>query len=284
MKPLVSVIIPAYNHEKYIRKAIDCVLSQSYPKIEIIVIDDGSKDATYDIVKDIVAASPEGRFIIRSKANEGVCKTLNMGLGLASGDYIAFLASDDYWAPTKIEEQVSFLEKKPTVGLAFSDCFFVLGEEETTTTWKDYKRPYMQYFENGISVGSIYQELMIYCFIPALTVMLRASTLRKVGCFDEKLIYEDDDMWLRFALESQIGYIDKPLAYYRMHDSNVSRNIRFMLRGYWGTIRKHFSLKPLCDKPLLRFRLILQILANQVWSRVRKILIRVLGNKGKYYC
>jgi len=115
--PLVSVIIPVYNGEKYIETTIRSVISQSYSAWELIIINDGSKDNTEKII--IAAQHPQIRYI--SKPNSGVSDTRNMGIIQAKGDYIAFLDADDFWHPDNLEKKIGLLEKDKSISYVFSD-------------------------------------------------------------------------------------------------------------------------------------------------------------------
>ena len=105
--PLVSVIIPCYNHQNYVEKSLKSVFDQTYKNIEIIVIDDGSKDNSVNILKEL---QKNNHFILECQENMGVCKTLNKAISMSKGKYIAILASDDYWDLPKIEKQVKVLK------------------------------------------------------------------------------------------------------------------------------------------------------------------------------
>jgi glycosyltransferase involved in cell wall biosynthesis len=272
LHPLVSVIVPSYNHEKYILEALESVIQQTYGNIELIVIDDGSTDSTKNLIGQFIASNERFNITFRAKENEGVCKALNLGLDLASGDYVAFLASDDVWQLEKIEKQVDFMEKNTDLGLGFSDAFFIIERCISSQKWSDYKPQIAKYFLNGIQRKNMYESLFVDTIIPALTVILRSSAVKAVGGFDEDLIYEDDDMWLRIAQKFPIGYLDEPLAFYRRHDSNISNNTGFMLRGYLGTIRKHFSLDPLRSEPTKRIKIVLRAIFRLSQTRIARLL------------
>ena len=106
-QPLVSVIIPSYNHEKYVSQAIESVVSQTYRRLEIIVLDDGSSDRSVQIIDDLAKAHG---FMAIARENRGLAKTLNEGVGIARGKYVSFVASDDYYHPRRVEYAVRQLE------------------------------------------------------------------------------------------------------------------------------------------------------------------------------
>jgi alpha-1,3-rhamnosyltransferase len=272
--PLVSIIVPAYNHEKYVVECLQSLADQTYPEIEVLVFDDGSKDGTRAVIEAFLATTKRPIFKFVSKPNEGLCATLNAGIRNSRGHFITIVASDDAWHPEKLERQVRCMEANPSVGLVFTDAQIVLGTELTTIKWSDYKRKLRSFFRNGIATPGIYGHLMAYNFIPALTVMMRKSVLETVGGFDENLLYEDLDMWLRFISQADLAYIDEPLARYRMHDTNISNNNMFMLKGYLQTLRKHLKSGPLKKKPLLLLRTLFAIVWVRISSKITKAFIR----------
>jgi alpha-1,3-rhamnosyltransferase len=269
--PLVSVIIPAYNHELYIEEALQSVVDQTYPNIELIVINDGSTDGTAKVITDFISRHQNHNIQFINKQNEGVCKTLNKGLEMSTGEYVAFLASDDLWLSDRVSIQVRFLEKNENIGMVFSDAWFLRFNTKTDIRWSDYKPGINNYFKNSIQNTDMYRVLLTQMIIPALTVMIRKQVLNEVGFFDENLVYEDDDMWLRIALKYPIAYIDIPLALYRIHDSNISSNTRFMVKGMIQTIRKHLRMEPLKNQPLIRVVIINQLAFNLISNRIKKL-------------
>ncbi len=275
--PLVSVIVPAYNHEKYISRSLQSIVDQNYQNIEIIIIDDGSKDRTTERIQEFISHNSASCVVFVKKENEGVCRTLNLGISLAKGDYIAFLASDDVYLPEKTTKQVEFLETNLAVSMVFSDAYFLNFEENTGELWSNYKSGISKYFRNGIQNCDMYDLLLTHPIIPALTVMVRKAVLDRVGQFDVKLVYEDDDMWFRIALDGAVGYIDEPLALYRMHDTNISNNSFFMLRGIFSTIRKHFKIGPYKYRLWKKLSCIIRLAKNVIVSRVRRKIRRIRG-------
>ena len=125
--PLVSVLIPAYNHENYIQKTIESIINQTYPNIELIILDDGSKDKTWEKITELKPKC-ENRFVkihFETKQNEGTCITLNKLLKLSSGEFVYIIASDDLSKPQAIEKEVKFLQDNPDYALAVGDNEYV---------------------------------------------------------------------------------------------------------------------------------------------------------------
>jgi alpha-1,3-rhamnosyltransferase len=271
--PLVSVIIPAYNHEMYIEDALQSVINQTYKNIEFIVIDDGSTDRTAEIIEKFKKKNQDKKIQFVSKKNEGVCKTMNMGLAMATGDYIACLASDDKWIENKLEVQVAFMENNKSIGLVCSDAYFSKFNQDTDLKWSSYKKGMDQYFRKGIQNCNMYEVLLARPLLCAVTVMIRREIFKEVDYFDEQLPSEDTDMWLRVARQYPIGYIDQPLVYYRMHGTNVSNNIHHVIRILFMIIRKHFREEPLRHAPIKKIKILTTLFVNITVTRIKRILI-----------
>ncbi|MDA9589740.1 glycosyltransferase [Opitutales bacterium] len=231
--PKVTVRIPAYNHEKYVEQAVLSVVNQTYPNIELIVIDDGSSDRTPEILQRL---SDAHGFHFESQENMGVTKTLNKITALATGEYICGVASDDYLEHDKIEKQVAYLESHPDVAFCHGRNSFVDAESNLIKN-KDTLHKTKDWCE-----GDIFNELLKRgCFIAAPTVMMRLDALKEIGGYDVDCPIEDWDMWLKLAHRYKAGFIEDNLAYYRFHESNT----------YWDTrnyIKMYHAEKHILDK------------------------------------
>lgn len=227
--PLVSVIVPAYNHDKYIEKCINSIIDQTYENIEVIIINDGSTDKTMS--KLDLFKKHEG-FKIINQENKGLCKTLNLGVSLAKGEYISILASDDYLISDKLEKQINFLECNNQYGMCCAKAYEVddsgnnLGAVGVVTD------------ESQLS----FQNLLGGNKIAALTVLLKSSVLKEIGGFDESLYMEDWDMWLRISNKHKIGFLNEFVAYYRSHETNISSKTNLMEKCKIQTIQKWSSV------------------------------------------
>jgi len=209
--PLVSVIIPTYNGSRFIRETIQSVLDQTYNNLEIMVVDDGSTDDTSLIVKSVT----DQRITYIQQKNAGVSPARNHGIAVSKGDYIAFLDHDDVWLPCKLEKQLSLFEQNPKVALIYSDAF-IINENNFIIGKYSHK---IKFFR-----GRIFKELFSSCFITILTVVIKKSVFLEVGPFLPYKICEDYDLLLKCAAKYPIDYIDEPLAKYRVHGSNYSKN------------------------------------------------------------
>lgn len=244
--PLVSVVIPAYNHEAFVGEAIRSVLSQTYPRLELIVINDGSTDGTGAIIRDLVRETGNS-FQFVDKEHEGLVPTLNRGLSLAAGKYFAQFGSDDVLLPDSVARQVEMLESNPKLGLVCGDACYLEGREKSTRRMLG--RRARKYFGRD----DMYRELILHNCIINLTVMYRKDILLRVGGFDENIPYfEDWDAVLRVAESNPIDYIDAPLGFYRLHSTNTHKKLDWMFSGILATMEKHFRQGRLSQKRWFR--------------------------------
>lgn len=215
--PLVSVIIPSYQHSEYIQQAVESVMNQSYTAVELIVIDDGSSDGSPELLKKL-ADQHEFRLVCRE--NRGLSHTLNEGIELAKGEYICICASDDYFLQDKLKAQSEFMESNPQYAACYGKAihFDDKGSRKTTNASQCYS-------------GKIFYRLLHTNFVPAVTQMYRREIFNEVGGFNPDLMIEDWDMLLRVAWQHEIGFLNQPLAMRREHEASLS-NPRHAMRFY----------------------------------------------------
>ncbi len=213
INPLVTVIIPSYNHEKYVTKAIKSVFSQTYKNIELIVIDDGSKDHS---AKKILELKKRYPFKFLARKNKGLASTLNEAINLAKGVYITVLASDDYYLPQRIEHAVDHLNRLPNVAAVYTDGYIVSANDKTICLFSDaYPRPL---------IGSTYNNLLHANWIPAMGISYRANVLKKI-MYDKRFIIEDWTLYLRMFKNrhNKIHFYNEFDFCYRRHQNNTSK-------------------------------------------------------------
>ena len=215
--PLVTVAVPCYNHEKYVEDTIKSIVNQTYKNIELIVIDDGSKDSSGDIIQKL---SDEFGFQFTSRENKGLLETLDELLKKATGKYFCVCASDDKFFLDKVEKQVTALESNPSYALCFGK---MVGIDESSKVILDkYKTKYNE-------SGNIFEKLLLSNFITTPTVMMVKDILIEVEGYDPSFRIEDYPLWLKISKEYKILYLDESLVYYRRHEGNMSKNFAFML-------------------------------------------------------
>lgn len=223
--PLVSMIVPCYNHEKYIQETIESIISQTYNNVELIVIDDGSKDNSPSILQEL---SRKHNFKFIHRPNKGLSATLNESIGLSQGKYFSVCASDDILILDKIEKQVNFMENHPKYGM----CYGKIIRFNDNSLEKKVK------IKNAKS-GWIFNDIITAKIsIPAVSTMVKTDIIKDVGKYDEELWIEDWDMWLRIAEKYEIGYMDDYLAYYRQHDTNISKQSLKMYKAQKNILAK----------------------------------------------
>lgn len=214
-QPLVSVVMPAYNTARFIKDAIDSVLEQDYPALELIVIDDGSTDGTVELLHHY-----GDRIRLITQSNKGAGAARNQGLQAARGEFIAFLDSDDVWLPGKIAAQVSHLQQHPDIGLVFSRW----GRWEPDQMG-DFTPPKLDEQATDTPPGIVpersgwlYNRLLFGSALHTITVVLRRSLAQQIGPFDTRLKRgQDYDYWIRASRQTQIHQLNRVFALYRLH-------------------------------------------------------------------
>jgi glycosyltransferase involved in cell wall biosynthesis len=213
---LVSIVIPAYNHAPYVAETIDSVLRQTYQNWELIIIDDGSTDATPEIIQRY----SDPRIRAYRQENRGLSATLNRGIELARGQYFAFLPSDDIYEPDKLAVQVPVLEENPTVGVVFS-WQTVIDTEGKLSTEQHVQEWFTVSFETK---EEIFPALFERDFLSTPTHLLRMECFARVGRFDESLVTAQDyDLWLRILQYYDMRLLKRPLVKMRWHEHNQTR-------------------------------------------------------------
>jgi glycosyltransferase involved in cell wall biosynthesis len=271
---LVSVVIPAYNAARYITECLDSVLYQTYPRVEIIVVDDGSTDDTRTVLAPYIAT---GKIKYLYRQNRGPGAARNLAIQNSTGEFIAFLDADDLWLPEKLEKQLALFRNRPEVGMVYSDSEF-FGEE-----WERQKKisPKLRAYENGKSKlylrGHVYRQLLDFNFIVSNSVVVRRSVLEKTGLFLEKIrgrrfsYGEDFELWLRIAKVSAIDFTLEKLARRRFHPRQLTHS---KIHGYRQLccLYQHLFLRDgWRERPL--------IARKYLENTVKQVLMVILGQR-----
>lgn len=199
--PLVSVIIPVFNAERFLSDALNSVLSQGYPNLELIVVDDGSTDGS----REIIQRTP-GKIRYLRQENSGPAAARNRGLEIAHGDVLAFQDADDIWPPHKLEIQLATLDKDPTLEI-------VIGQ--------------VQRVQSSLPTDGPVDKIDVPCFSVNLAASIfRRSAFERVGPFDERLRFSEDVDWFMRARERgvRMATIEDVTLFYRLHDQNITRD------------------------------------------------------------
>ncbi len=225
---LVSIIIPAWNAEKYIKEAIDSALNQTHPNTEVIVVNDGSTDGTESILKSY--QNPKLRYF--NQENQGLAGARNTGIKNSQGEYIALLDSDDIFLPSKVERQAEILEDNPDYGICYSDLLHFNDPPDPARfesrsesggspsgTWRA-GESHRKFFHHRYRYpsGDIFGEIIHRQFINPLAVMIRRGIFNQFGLFDQNLRRSEDwELWLRLAKNGvKFYYLNEVLAHYRV--------------------------------------------------------------------
>jgi glycosyltransferase involved in cell wall biosynthesis len=244
--PLVSVVVPVYNGERYLRQALESALGQTYRSLEIVVVDDGSTDGSPQLI-----ASFGSRLRSLRQANGGVALARNSGIRAAHGELIAFLDQDDWWMPEKIEKQVALFLADERLGLAhtailqYSDSAAAFVEPVYLT----HRSPQLQ--------GDCFEELLLGNAIFNSSTMIRKNVLQKSGTFDPGIpgnTVQDYDLWLRIARHFPFAYLPQQLTALRLHDGQGTLNRLAMLGDELRLLERIVSERQLRDSPALRAR------------------------------
>lgn len=218
-KKLISVVIPNYNKEKYIKKCLDSVLAQSYSNIEIIIVDDCSSDSSPEIIKEY-QKKYENIITVFLKKNGGVSHARNTGIEKANGEYITMIDSDDYYYnPRKLENEISLLNQFNGKGIAYSYRKIVNEEDQLIDLNNDYQEKYIS--------GNIFYQLMTdkdaFAFVQRDYVLPKEYIVKVGGYLENESYYEDYDLLLRLAMYYPMYYTNEDGTAYRLVNTGLSK-------------------------------------------------------------
>lgn len=251
MSDLISVLIPAYNHEKYVQETIKSVIEQTYNNIELIVIDDGSKDSTFEKINELKSQC-EKRFVsvdFKTQENQGVCNTLNNLIKLANGEYVFIIASDDKILPNAIETLHNFLSQNEDYAFAVGKNLIMDGEGKqcywnnerenvydkesaaflSFTDWLIDDAQHANFYSD---VFGSYETILKGNYVPN-GQLIRKSIFKKTGYYTPEAPLEDWWLMLQIAKYAKMKYIDEPTFLYRWHGGNTmsnSKRIKYLMR------------------------------------------------------
>jgi len=268
--PLVSVVIASYNHARFIEASIRSVYAQTYPNIELLVVDDGSTDNSVEVITRL---QQELGFDFRVQSNKGLCTTLNEAIARSNGAYIAPLGSDDAMLPHRLEIQVPFLNSRPETGICAGGIIVIDADGIPLPDRKQRQRP-----ARRLDFDDLFLDRKPGP--PAPTLLFRREAIERVGGYDPSIRIEDYFIELRIA---HLGYfvdiMAEPLALYRVHGTNTYKNRRLMIETELA-IYKHFQSHPGYERTRFRYlnamftkvaaedqRLARELLAQIPWRR-----------------
>jgi glycosyltransferase involved in cell wall biosynthesis len=214
-KPIISVIIPTYNRARFLERAINSVLKQTYQNFELIIVDDCSTDDTESIIKNFI---DERIVYIKLKKNSGSSVlTRNKGIKVAKGEYVAFLDSDDEWISEKLQKQIELFTESNNFNLGFVSCNAIyIYEKENRILNRIIQRP-----------KDVFKKLLEANFIPsASSVLIKKEVFNTIGLFDRKIKgVQDWDMWIRISQKYAFDFVPESLLKYYIHNSNITNEL-----------------------------------------------------------
>lgn len=214
----ISVLVPSYNHAPFVERTLRSIFAQTQPPKKLLVIDDGSRDKSAEIIKRVLQDCPfENEFIRRE--NRGLCATLNEGFEKTDGDFFAYLGSDDIWLPTFLEKQIELLNARKQVVLAYGHAFWIDENEQIfacTNEWTDF------------TDGDCLPMLLRGEIFSSPSVVYRRSALEKTR-WNENARLEDYELYLKLAASGEFAFNREILCAWRRHGANTSDNVPLML-------------------------------------------------------
>lgn len=220
--PAITVVALCYNHSRYVIECLESIRTQTFQDFELIITDDCSSDGSPSIIEGWASACGLSYSFIKHTKNRGICKTLNEALSLAKGRYLAMVATDDIWQPEKLERQFSEMESfPPSVGVLYSDAYQmdengVLLDEMFISSHRS-----LDFYPQG----RVLDVIAAGNFIPAMSTLIRMDCFKKIGNYDESLIFEDWDMWLRIASAFEFRFSNYVSAKYRILQTSMVRTV-----------------------------------------------------------
>jgi len=218
--PLISVIIPVYNHEKYIKQALDSVLDEDYPNKEIVIINDGSTDNTDSVIKDWIKEHQNIiKVLYRSRENKKLVRTLNELIDMTNGEYIVFFGSDDYLKNNGITKRYEYLKNHPDKLMVITDCNLIDGDSnliyESALLSKGKVNKDLLFSNEGMK-----KFMILNGFTPGATLMADKKIYEVIGKYDESFPSEDWPYYMKIVPLNLLGYIDEIVSAYRIHSKN----------------------------------------------------------------
>jgi glycosyltransferase involved in cell wall biosynthesis len=223
MKPLVSVICVCFNHARFVVEALESVRNQTYPNIEFIIVDDGSSDGSPRVIEQWLKKNINAVFL-NLKENAGYTKAFNKAFALAKGDFFIDLSGDDVLLPERIQKGIDgFIQKGERYAIQFSDANLIDANGKFIGKHSD-KFPH-----TSVPQGDLYAAVIQRYFVCSPTMVVRKSVVDGLGGYDESLVYEDFDLWVRVSRDHHFFYLLEPLVNVRvlpgsLGDTQYTRN------------------------------------------------------------
>jgi glycosyltransferase involved in cell wall biosynthesis len=222
--PLVTIVALCYNHAAFLVEALESILAQTYPQLEVILVDDASTDGSGAILRQYARQHPAWKTLFLP-TNQGNCRAFNQALRQAQGEFLIDFATDDVLLPERVARQVAcFQTLPPDYGVVFTDAELI--DEASRHVRYHYRRDPAGPLHPRPATGWVFADVLSRYFISTPTMMMRRSVLEQLQGYDEALAYEDFDFWVRAARSFRFYFLDAVTTQKRLHPASMSR------RGY----------------------------------------------------
>ncbi|MEJ1238651.1 glycosyltransferase [Chryseolinea sp. T2] len=241
-KPLVTVICLCYNHGRFVREAIESVLRQTYPAIQILVWDDASTDNSPAVIRELQDEYPRLEVTLATE-NEGNCKAFNQAYARAKGEFIIDFSTDDVMQEQSIEKQVNcFLATDDNTGVVFTDATYI--DEQGVVIRHHYEHLFRHRLITDVATGDVFRKLLTTYYIASPTMMMRRTVLDALNGYDEQLSYEDFDLWVRSSRIFRYTFLNERLYFIRLINHSLSS-------GQYAPASRHLiSTYRVCQKAI----------------------------------
>ncbi|WP_031525702.1 glycosyltransferase [Dyadobacter crusticola] len=265
-QPLVTVILTVFNQGQYLEETLSSVFNQTYPSIQLIVVDNASTDKSLQIVEQFRQNSFDFQ-LITNAYNAGLCRAFNQGLAVAQGKYVIDLSGDDILLPGRVEMQVACFEKLPEeYAVVFSNAQYI--DQAGRKLNDHYPVDQNGHALTQVPSGDVYKNILERYFICTPTMMMRKDALTELGGYDESLLFEDFDFWVRSAVKFKYHYQDQILTKKRVVPASLATQVyqknSGMLASYYAVCNKAYDLN--------RDQQEFDILAQRIRTFIRKCL------------
>lgn len=239
-EPLVTVVCLCYNHERFLKEAIQSVQGQSYQNIEIVVVDDFSTDESRRLISELAEHDRSIKCLFLER-NHGNCAAFNKGLAVASGEFVVDFSTDDVMMPERIQKQVEWFKALgPSYGVVFTDVLYIDAAGKSLFTHYEYLL--RKGLLTRIPAGDVYKEILQTYFVSAPSMLVRKEVFDQLNGYDEALAYEDFDFWVRSSRYFKYGFLNEVLTKVRKSAGSLST------RSYLPGNRQLHSTYLVCRK------------------------------------
>jgi alpha-1,3-rhamnosyltransferase len=256
-EPDVSVVVPSYNHAPFIEKTLRAIFRQTLLPRELVVIDDGSRDDSPQIIERVLRDSPIAACEFIARENRGLCATLNEGFARTRARYFAYLGSDDLWLPQFLQSRVELLEARPRAVLAYGNAYSIDAEGRIIDNTADWAR----YRDGGV------RQMLLETLAPLSPTVVYRRDVLQAHRWNEAARLEDYELYLRLSAEGEFAFDRRVLSAWREHGYNTSRNLTLMLREKLAAQQRVAAALGLSAAELAEFQTLARFRSAQEFMR-----------------